>query len=249
MNRPRAVIAEDEPTLLGQLRRSLGQLWPELEIVAEAEDGVQAMQALHTHRPDIVFLDIEMPGMNGLEVAQMASGRCHVVFVTAYDQYAVAAFERGAVDYLLKPWAASRMAATVARLRDRVGTAPAQLDGLLQRLAQQHGAQRYLRWLSVAVGRTMQIITCDEICYFQADNKYTIVVTPQSQPLINRTIRQLAGELDPAVFLQIHRSTLVNINAIAAIDRNLRGSLSVRLKHRPERLPVSATFAHQFRHM
>ncbi|MBK6863645.1 MAG: response regulator transcription factor [Ideonella sp.] len=247
--RPRAVIAEDEPMLLGQLRESLARLWPELEVVAEAEDGVQAIQALNRHDPDVIFLDIQMPGMSGLEVARVASGRCHVVFVTAYDEYAVAAFEHGAVDYLMKPWSAARLAASIARLRERAGAEPARLEQLLQRLASQGRSAQYLRWISVDVGRTTQLITCDEICYFQADNKYTVVVTPTSQPLINRTIRQLATELDPSVFVQIHRATLVNINAIAAIDRNLRGSLSVRLKQRPERLPVSATHAHVFRHM
>ncbi len=235
--------------LLGQLRESLARLWPELEVVAEAEDGVQAIQALNRHDPDVIFLDIQMPGMSGLEVARVASGRCHVVFVTAYDEYAVAAFEHGAVDYLMKPWSAARLAASIARLRERAGAEPARLEQLLQRLASQGRSAQYLRWISVDVGRTTQLITCDEICYFQADNKYTVVVTPTSQPLINRTIRQLATELDPSVFVQIHRATLVNINAIAAIDRNLRGSLSVRLKQRPERLPVSATHAHVFRHM
>lgn len=250
MKRPTAIIAEDEPLLLDGLKEGLARLWPELEIVAQAEDGVQAMRALQAQRPDVIFLDVHMPGMTGLEVARLASGRCHVVFVTAYSHYAVAAFEQGAVDFLLKPLSSARLATAIARLRDRVRSAPANLDGLLQVLAERsRPAKPYLRWISVAHGRSMQLITCDEICYFQADNKYTLVVTAASQPLINKTIRQLADELDPEVFLQIHRGTLVNVNAIAAIDRSLRGSLTVRLKQRPEKLPVSASFAQQFRHM
>ncbi len=249
MKRPRALIAEDEPVLRDELRQALARLWPELEVVAEAEDGVQAVQALERHRPEVVFLDIEMPGLNGLEVATVASGRCHVTFVTAYDQYAVAAFERGAVDYLLKPWTLQRVATCVARLRERLDSAPAPLEGLMRQLAEQRGPRSYLRWLSVAVGRSLQLITCEEICYFQADNKYTLVVTANSQPLISKTIRQLLTELDPDMFVQIHRSTVVNVQAIAAIDRDLRGAMTVRLKARPERLPVSATFAPRFRHL
>lgn len=248
--RPRAVIAEDEPLLLEGLRAALARAWPELEVVAEAVDGVQALEALQTHRPDAVFLDIEMPGASGLEVARAASGRCHVVFITAFDQYAVDAFEHGAVDYLLKPLAPARLALALERLRERIHHTPPSLQRLLEQLDRPSApARRPLRWLTVAVGRTLQLITCDEVCYFQADNKYTLVVTPTGQPLIHKTIRELAVELDPEVFLQVHRGTIVNLNAIAAIERDLRGSLKLRLKQRSERLPVSASFEHLFRHM
>jgi DNA-binding LytR/AlgR family response regulator len=250
MDRPTAIIAEDEPLLRAELKEALARLWPGLAIVAEAEDGTQALQALREHGPSVLFLDIAMPGADGLEVARAASGRCHVVFVTAYAEHAVAAFEQGAVDYLLKPLDPARLATAIARLRERLRSAPAALDGLLQALEPQLPTARpHLRWICVAHGRSMRLITCDEIAYFQADNKYTRVVTDGSEALIGKTIRQLIDELDPAVFLQIHRGTLVNVNAIASIDRDLRGGLKVRLKRRPETLPVSAPFVHLFRHM
>jgi DNA-binding LytR/AlgR family response regulator len=250
MTRPTAFIAEDEPLLRAELKEALAALWPELEIVGEAEDGIQAMRALGTYQPDVIFLDIQMPGMSGLEVAGIASGKSHVVFVTAYDHYAVAAFEQGAVDYLMKPFSAARLATAIARVRDRMRGAPANLEGLLTALAGgNRPAPQYLRWISVAHGRNVRLITCDEICYFKADNKYTLVVTATSQSLINKTIRQLVDELDPEVFVQIHRGTVVNLNAIASIDRDLHGSLMVRLKQREEKLPVSASYANLFKHM
>jgi DNA-binding LytR/AlgR family response regulator len=250
MKRPTAVVAEDEPLLRGELKEALADLWPELQILAEAEDGIQAVRALETQQPDVIFLDIQMPGMTGLDVARVASGRCHVVFVTAYDHYAVAAFDQGAVDYVMKPFSPARLATAVARVRERMKGAPANLDGLLRNLAQQsRRASQFLRWISVAQGRTVRLITVDEICYFQADNKYTMVVTPSTQSLINRTIRELVEELDPELFLQIHRGTVVNVNAISAVHRDLRGRLEVRLKQRNEALPVSASFAHLFKHM
>jgi DNA-binding LytR/AlgR family response regulator len=250
MNRPTALIAEDEPLLRGELKEALAALWPELEIVAEAEDGVQAIRALATHEPDVIFLDIQMPGMNGLDVARVASGRCHVVFVTAYDQYAVAAFEQGAVDYVMKPFSTARLAAAIARVRDRLKSTPANLEGLLKTLAEQsRNPRQFLRWISVAQGKTVRLITTDEICYFQADNKYTMVVTVASQSLINKTIKQLVDELDPDIFFQVHRGTVVNVNAIAAVHRDLHGRLEIRLKQRKETLQVSASFAHLFKQM
>lgn len=250
MNPPTAVIAEDEPPLRRELTDALATLWPDLDILAEAADGKQAIHALEMHRPDVIFLDIQMPGMTGLDVARIASGRCHVVFVTAYEQYAVAAFEQGAIDYVLKPFDTARLAAAVARVKERMSTAPANLEALLRTLAERNGpAQRYLRWITFAQGRTVRLVTIDEICYFQADNKYTIVVTAQAQSLINKTIRELLEELDPDVFVQIHRGTVVNINAVAAVHRDLRGRLEVQLKQRTETLPVSASFAHVFRRM
>jgi DNA-binding LytR/AlgR family response regulator len=250
MTRPKAIIAEDEPLLRSELKEALTALWPELEVVSEAEDGLHAMRALATCQADVIFLDIQMPGANGLEVAAAASGKCHVVFVTAYDHYAVAAFEQGALDYLLKPISLARMTTAIGRVRDRLRSEPPNLDKVLEALAEQVRAPRqHLRWISVAKGRNLQLITCDEICYFQADNKYTLVVTATSQSLINRTIRQLIHELDPEVFVQIHRATVVNVNAIAAIERDSRGNLTVRLKQRVERLPVSTSHAHVFKHV
>jgi DNA-binding LytR/AlgR family response regulator len=250
MSRPTAVIAEDEPLLLGELKDALAELWPELEIKAEARDGIQAVRALEAHEPDVLFLDIQMPGMTGLDVARVASTRCHVVFVTAYDQYAVAAFEEGAVDYVMKPFTPARMAASVARVRERMKSTPANLDGLLTSLADQvRPGRQFLRWISVGEGRTVRLITVEEICYFQADNKYTTLVTAASQSLINKTIRELVQELDPNVFFQIHRGTIVNVNAIAAVHRDLHGRMEIRLKQRQETLQVSASFAHLFKQM
>jgi len=250
MNRPTAVIAEDEPLLRGELKEALTSLWPELEIRAEAEDGVQAIRALEVHEPDVLFLDIQMPRMSGLDVARVASGRCHVVFVTAYDQYAVAAFEQGVVDYVMKPFSPARLATAIARVRERVKGAPADLGGLLRALAEQsRPARQFLRWISVAEGRTVRLIIVEEICYFQADNKYTLVVTATTQSLITKTIKELIEELDPEVFFQVHRGTIVNVNAISAVHRDLHGRPEIRLKQRKEVLQVSATFAHLFRQM
>jgi DNA-binding LytR/AlgR family response regulator len=250
MNRPTAVIAEDEPLLRGELKDALATLWPELEIRAEAENGIQAIRALEAHAPDVLFLDIQMPGMTGLDVARVASGRCHVVFVTAYDEYAVAAFEQGVVDYVMKPFSTARLATAIARVRERMKGAPANLEELLKTLADQsRRTGQFLRWISVGEGKTVRLITVDEICYFQADNKYTTVVTASTQSLINKTIKELIDELDPDVFLQIHRGTIVNVNAVAAVHRDLRGRLEIRLKQRKETLPVSASFAHWFKQM
>lgn len=250
MNAPTAVIAEDEPLLRGELKETLSALWPELAIRAEAEDGIQAMHALHAHAPDILFLDIQMPGMNGLEVARQASGKCHVVFVTAYDKYAVAAFEQGAVDYVMKPFSAARLATAITRLKQRLNTAPANLDGILKALAEKAKEERkYLRWITASQGANLRLITVEEVCYFQADNKYTLVATADMQSLIKRPIKELVDELDPNLFWQIHRSTLVNVNAIAGVNRDFRGHLHVRLKSRKETLAVSETYVHLFKQM
>ena len=246
----KAVIAEDEPVLRAELREALAKLWPELVVCAEAEDGFAALHALDEHRPAILFLDIQMPGMTGLEVARQASGMCHVAFVTAYDEYAVSAFEQGAVDYVMKPFSAARLATTVARLKERVAAPPAHLDGLLKALAHAGaGTREYLRWITASQGNDLRLITTDEICYVQADNKYTLVVTPDKESLIRRPIRELAEELDPQVFWQIHRATLVNVNAIAGVTRDIGGHLRVKLRQRKETLSVSDPYVHLFRQM
>ena len=247
LSRPRAIIAEDEPLLREELAELLGSLWPELEIVAQTGDGIETLRALDAHSPDLLFLDIEMPGLTGLEVARQASGRCHIVFVTAYDQHAVAAFEQGAADYVLKPVSAGRLATTVARLKDRVGRPAAAVEGLLREL---RPAQRaFLRWINASHGQTLRVITVDDVCYFQADSKYTRVVTPEGESLIRKPIKELCDELDPASFWQVHRSTIVNVHAIAGVVRDARGAAQVRLKQRGELLPVSETYAHLFRQM
>jgi DNA-binding LytR/AlgR family response regulator len=245
----KAVIAEDEPVLRTELRDTLARIWPELVVCAEAEDGFEALRALAEHSPDILFLDIQMPGMSGLEVARQASGKCHVVFVTAYDQYAVAAFEQGAVDYVMKPFSAARLATAVARLKDKVARTPADLDGLLRSLADAARGKEYLRWITASQGNDLRLITVEEICYFEADNKYTLVVTAQQESLIRRPIKELIDELDPQLFWQIHRGTVVNVAAISGVTRDMGGHLRVKLKERKETLPVSEPYRHLFKQM
>jgi DNA-binding LytR/AlgR family response regulator len=246
----KAVIAEDEPVLRSELRDTLARIWPELVVCAEAEDGFEALRAMAEHAPDILFLDIQMPGLSGLEVAKQASGRCHVAFVTAYDQYAVAAFEQGAVDYVMKPFSAARLATTVVRLKEKIARAPANLDGLLRTLAEAAGKPKeYLRWITASQGNELRLITVEEICYFEADNKYTLVVTAQQESLIRRPIKELIDELDPKLFWQIHRGTVVNVNAIAGVTRDLGGHLRVKLKQRKELLAVSEPYRHLFKQM
>jgi len=251
MKHPAAVIAEDEGNLREELRETLAAAWPELRICAEAGDGLQALAALERHKPDVLFLDIQMPGMTGLEVARKASGRCHVVFVTAYDQYAVSAFEQGAIDYVMKPLSMARLSQSVRRLRERLDAAPANLDGLLDKLAGRlEGRKReYLRWVTASQGAETRLITMEEILYFRSDNKYTIVATAEQDSLIRIPIRDLAEQLDPELFWQVHRGTLVNVNFIAGIARDFRGHLALRLKKRTETLAVADSYAHRFKQM
>jgi len=245
---PRAVIAEDEANLREQLRETLATVWPELEICEEAHDGVHALRALERQSPDVIFLDIQMPGLTGLEVARQASGRCHIVFVTAYDQHTLTAFEQGAVDYVLKPVQAARLATTVARLKERVGRPASSVAGLLRELGS--GPQRgFLRWINASQGQAVRIITVDDVCYFHADSKYTRVVTPEGESLIRKPIKELTQELDPSSFWQIHRGTIVNVHAISGVVRDLRGRTQVRLKKREELLTVSDAYTHLFRQM
>jgi len=249
-----AVVAEDEETLRHELIERLEQLWPELTIVGEAADGVQALRLLHEVKPDVLFLDIEMPGATGLDVARQVQGRSHVVFVTAYDQYAIDAFERGAIDYLLKPIAADRLAATVQRLQARAAAGPAD-SATLAALVRQLGsslsprAQPPLNWVTASAGRETRLILLDDVAYFRADNKYTTVMTGDGEALLRTPIRELLEVLDPAVFKQIHRSTIVNIKAIASIVRDDTGRGVVRLRQRPETLTVSQPFMALFRNM
>jgi DNA-binding LytR/AlgR family response regulator len=245
-----AVIAEDEPFLRAELCETLAALWPELMVVAQAEDGLEAMRALQTHQPDLLFLDIEMPGMTGLQVAAQASRRCHVVFVTAYDKYALAAFEQGAVDYVLKPFSPARLATTVTRLKERISSQPADLGDLLATLAQRDQATKtHLRWVKASQGQNVRLITVDEVLFFHADSKYTMVVTLAGEALIRKTIAELAAELDPELFWQIHRGTIVNVNEIAAVHRKANGTLELRLKRHTQTLPVSASYVHLFKQM
>jgi DNA-binding LytR/AlgR family response regulator len=248
-----ALLADDEPHLLAHLAQRLAGLWPQLEIVATAGNGLDALERLQALRPDIAFLDIRMPGLSGLEVAERLTAPCRLVFVTAYDQFAVAAFEREAVDYLLKPVTDERLARTVARLRSSpAAQLPeallAQLRGLVGG-ASSTAAPGPLRWIKAQAGQTLRLVGVEEVCYFQASEKYTTVVTRDAELLIRTPIKELAAQLDPAQFWQIHRSTLVNVRQIAAARHDAMGRLVLQLKQRPETLPVSRNYAHLFRQM
>jgi len=248
VNTPGAVIAEDEPLIRREIRDMLAQLWPELTVLAEVGDGVEALAALERFRPEVFFLDIQMPGFGGLEVAQRLNGRAHVVFVTAFDQYAVAAFEQGALDYVLKPISLPRMQLAVERLRARLSEPPADLHriaALLKELAPPES--KYLKWLTVPHGAELRVVAAAEICYLRADQKYTTVVTPHGSFLMTSSLRQMKEKLDPQVFWQIHRSIVVNVGAIDRIYRSFRGALEVKVKGRDELLPVSAAHSHLFR--
>jgi DNA-binding LytR/AlgR family response regulator len=246
---PTALLAEDETVLRAELRAHLARVWPELRIVAEAANGIEAMRLLREFNPDVLFLDIEMPGLSGLEVARLAEGHCHVVFVTAYDAHAVAAFEQGAVDYVLKPFDLARLSLAVRRVVQRLGTTPSNLDGLLRELAAGATPRSYLRWIKASRGDTLQLVTVDDVCYFQSDTGYTRVVAMEGEWLIRTPLKELQEQLDPAVFWPVHRSTIVNANAIAGVARDFRGRISIKLKSRPEKLAVSDTHAHLFKQM
>jgi DNA-binding LytR/AlgR family response regulator len=253
----KCVVAEDEALLRESLLGLLAEAWPELEVVAACEDGGSALEAIAAHQPDVAFLDIRMPGLTGLEVASAlaeASPHTRVVFVTAYNQYAVDAFERGAVDYLLKPVARDRLLATVARLKQRApaGPDPAQLAALLQQLGRALPAasrEPPLVWLTASSGAETRLIMVDDVAYFQSDSKYTVVMTQQGESLLRKPIRELLDVLDPNIFKQIHRSTIVNLKAIASVTRDESGRGIVKLRTRPETLSVSQPFMTLFKNM
>jgi DNA-binding LytR/AlgR family response regulator len=255
---PRAVVAEDEALLRNDLLDRLGVAWPELDIAAACEDGGAALEAIAAEKPEVAFLDIRMPGLSGLEVAAAAasaSPATQIVFVTAYDQYAIEAFDRGAVDYLLKPIAPERLAAAVKRLKDRLasgGGDGAALAAVVAQLRAQLPAladKPPLAWITASVGKETRLILVEDVAYFRADDKYTVVVTGEGEALIRKPIRELLEVLDPAMFKQVHRSTLVNLKAIAAIARDDSGRGTLRLKNRPETLPVSLTYMALFKSM
>ncbi|MEO5764770.1 MAG: LytTR family DNA-binding domain-containing protein [Casimicrobiaceae bacterium] len=251
---PTALIAEDEPLLRAQLKARLAEAWPELAIVGEAGNGDEALAAIVARRPDVAFLDIRMPVRSGLDVARELDGMTHVVFVTAYDEYAVAAFDEGAIDYVLKPVSPERIAKLVARVKSRLASPPEDLTALLARLASRDGASEGarrppLKWIRASLGPTMQMIAVDDILYFQAEDKYTKVVSEASEGLIKKPIKELYEELDADAFWQIHRGTIVNLRAIGKVERDWRDQPVITLRNRPEKLTVSRTFAHRFKAM
>ena len=248
---PTALIVEDEAALHDELRETLQILWPELKILGHASDGLQALQLITEHQPDIVFLDIQIPGPNGLEIARCIGNRCHVVFVTAYDEHAIEAFEKGAVDYILKPINDARLGLTVQRLKKNLAQQPDDLVAVVEHLkaTTQPSRFQHLRWITASVGNSLRLITIDEVMFFQSDQKYTRVVLAESEVLIKKTLKELLEELDPEQFWQIHRSTVVNALEIASIEPNMGGQLVVRLKNRREQLPASESFVRKFRQM
>lgn len=268
---PRAVIADDERLMREQLRARLAEAWPELQIVAEAKNGLEAVELVAQHRPDIVFLDIRMPGLTGVDAARQIAQMDiaddehlpEIVFITAYDEYAVQAFEQGVADYVLKPAERERLAVTVTRIQRRLarrGTPEApddrdprppvqQLLHALSARLSPGGAPRYLDWIQATVGQAIQMIPVAEVLFFISDEKYTRVQTPSTEALIRKPIKELVDELDPAVFWQIHRSTLVNVKAIAGISRDFRGRQIVAVKGHAEKLEVSRSYSHLFKGM
>jgi len=248
---PTAIVAEDEPILRTQLESKLARLWPELEVIASVEDGAAALEALEDRVPDLMFLDIQMPEMTGVEVARHVGGRSHVVFVTAYDQYAIQAFETGAVDYILKPATDERLALTVERLKAKLATPPVDMNAVLARISEQlaGGKREKLQWIKATVGQNLRLIPVGDVLFFQSDEKYTRVVMAEGEALIKTPIRELLDGLDPGTFWQIHRSTLVNVNAIAGVTRDFRGQAHVKIRGKDETLVVSRIYSHLFKQM
>ena len=251
----KAVIAEDEQHLRQHLRALLQAAWPELDICAEAANGRAALDAVARHRPQIAFLDIRMPGLSGMEVARHIAGQCHLVFVTAFDAYAVEAFERQAVDYLLKPVTPERLARTVERLKSRIAdrTAPSPdiasaVESILGSL-EDKAAGTHLQWLQVKQSDGLRLLPVAEVVYFQAGDKYTEVVTPTEKALIRTSIRQLTTSLDPRQFWRIHRGTIVNVGRIHRVSRSVTGRGIIKLIGRPETLTVSRRYLHLFKQM
>ena len=273
---PTALIADDEPLLRDELARMLAQAWPELEIVAQARNGREAVERFEAMQPDICFLDVQMPGMSGVEAARLIGRRAHLVFVTAFDQYALEAFEHGVLDYLVKPVEPARLADTVSRLKERLHAAQPLRDteALLQELAaqlqqgllraQQHqgdaaaagqqGVGPPLRWIRATVGQTLRLIAVDEIDFLRSDEKYTLIAWrgDDGQPgeaLIRMPLKELVAQLDATQFAQVHRSVVVNLRAVSHVKRGDNETAEIHLKGRNEVLPVSRTFLHLFKQM
>jgi len=272
----RAIIADDERLMREQLRARLTDVWPALQIVAEAKNGLEAVALVNQHRPDLVFLDIRMPGLTGVDAARQIAqmdiaddeALPEIVFITAYDQYAVQAFEQGVADYVLKPAERDRLQLTVARIQQRLAqrgmadvpaaadaARPQPLQQLLHQLAAQlnpggaAAAPRYLDWIQATVGQAIQMIPVAEVLFFISDEKYTRVQTASTEALIRKPIKELVDEVDPALFWQIHRSTLVNVKAIAGVSRDFRGRQIIAVKGLGEKLEVSRSYTHLFKGM
>jgi len=251
---PTAVVADDERLMRDQIVGRLKEAWPELLIVGEAGNGREAVAMVQSMEPDIVFLDISMPEMDGIQAARALAGQAHVVFVTAHDEYAIRAFEHGAVDYVLKPAEPARLALTCQRLRERLEQVPDTMDDLLAQLSQRLGSsglapREYMRWVQASVGATLRMIPTSDILFFRAEDKYTRVQTQRFEALIRKPIKELIDELDPDEFWQIHRAILVRVDAVEQVSRDFRGRQIVHVKGSGEKLEVSRSFGHRFKQM
>jgi DNA-binding LytR/AlgR family response regulator len=251
VRRPTAVIAEDELPQRQELRALLAELWPELQIVAECEDGLAALTALEQHRPQVLFLDIRMPGVSGLEVARAATPRCQVIFVTAYEEYALRAFDEGAVDYLQKPVSRERLRLALERARARLASGSqvdmnALLDLVQAKLAPgRHG----IKWITASVGNSLKMFSIDDVLFFQAQDKYTRVVTAESEGHIRTPLKELLAALDAEMFWQVHRSVIVRVGAIGTVDKGEDGKLRLSVRGHAQILPVSSAFQYRFKGM
>ncbi len=259
--RPTALIADDEPLLREALARQLERAWPELEVVAQARNGRDAVRQFEELKPDVCFLDVHMPGVSGVEAAHQIGRRAHLVFVTAYDQYAVEAFAQGVLDYLVKPVDPERLAETVARLKERLQAAQpaANTEALLEQLAAQLaqlqvGGAVPLRWIRAQVGQTLRLIPVDDVDYLRSEEKYTLVAWRSdggapAEALVRVALKELAAQLDPVQFVQVHRSVVVHLPAVDHVVRGDNETAEIHLKGRPEVLPVSRSYLHLFRQM
>jgi DNA-binding LytR/AlgR family response regulator len=260
--RPTALIADDEPLLREALARELAQVWPELEVIAQARNGREAIEQFEALRPDVCFLDVHMPGLSGVEAAHQIGRRAHLVFVTAYDQYAVQAFAQGALDYLVKPLERARLAETVARLKERLLAAqPASntetlLEQLAVQLAELRGgaAPAPLRWIRAQVGPNVRLIAVEDVDFLRSDMKYTLIAWradggEPAEALVRIALKDLLDQLDPAQFAQVHRSVVVNLRSISHVTRGDNETADIHLKGRAEVLPVSRSYLHLFRQM
>jgi len=250
-----AIIADDEKQLRIHLKSKLADLWPELTLCGEAQNGLEALELIESCRPAIAFLDIKMPGLTGIEVAQRISSDCRVVFITAFDQYAIEAFENEAIDYILKPVTDKRLRKTIQRLKKQISgisDPPTDFSATMDRLlAALNDTQSpgYLKWIKVRQGEEVRLIAIDDVCYFKAEDKYTRVRTLEKESLIKKSIRQLSEELNPEKFWRIHRGSIINVNRIAGVHRSFAGRLIINLKDLPETLTVSRSYAPLFKQM
>jgi DNA-binding LytR/AlgR family response regulator len=251
MTRPTAILAEDEQPQRQELRALLSELWPELDVVAECEDGLAALQALEDHRPQLAFLDMRMPGVSGLEVARAAGPHCQVIFITAYEEYALRAFDEGAVDYLQKPVARERLGRALERARARLQNgSPVDMAALIDLVqARLAPGGKSIKWITASVGNAMKMFSIDEVLFFQAQDKYTRVVTADSEGHIRTPLKELLGALDSESFWQVHRSVIVRVGAIRAVEKCEDGKLRLTVRGHAEALPVSSAFQYRFRGM